>query len=473
MELGTGYGYNLFSLHRQPPGLDPEGFRYLAERHHRGTRNRRPLRSVGQDFVRPYRSDRRLGSQPCRDHGQGRPHLFLHRADSVRRPEGDRKYHCCRSRSASSISSRPSKCSIWRIPAISSACFIFARSITRRSCFPRSTNLNARDGFASSHANGCLLRHRSTTTGFCIAGSQHDHGQRRRYRASTEEAEDQPVSPPALACEPHRSRLGHQDGPHQPAARAPAPSGSNCSTRFRSSRNGARPAASSARKVMSMCPRWSTAASPRQSPTSPRARSTGLMNSTAKQQLGHKSFWVSLLDEDLVNGAFATDHPFVRYALQPGVLRIMGDFMHELPQLSDVLLTLSQPDREQAAELFAALASRPRRQAGLQALHLSDRRSRHRGWPADLHSGAVVEAFPQHGQEPHERRQGLRQGGSIRGQGDRRAAPVLVHRQHRPLPAHGQPHPVRPDPPALHGDLYPAAAHVSGAARPVSAPPAL
>jgi hypothetical protein len=62
-----------------------------------------------------------------------------------------------------------------------------------------------------------------------------------------------------------------------------------------------------------------------------------------KQQQGHKSFWVSLLDEDLVDGAFATDHPFVRYALQPAALRIMGDFMHELPQLSDVLLTLSQP----------------------------------------------------------------------------------------------------------------------------------
>lgn len=62
-----------------------------------------------------------------------------------------------------------------------------------------------------------------------------------------------------------------------------------------------------------------------------------------KQQLGHKSFWVSLLDEDLVNGAFATDHPFVRYALQPSILRILGDFMHELPQLSDVLLTQSLP----------------------------------------------------------------------------------------------------------------------------------
>lgn len=62
-----------------------------------------------------------------------------------------------------------------------------------------------------------------------------------------------------------------------------------------------------------------------------------------KQVLGHKSFWVSLLDEDLVDGAFATDHPFVRYALQPAALRIIGDFMHELPQLSDVLLTQSRP----------------------------------------------------------------------------------------------------------------------------------
>ncbi|GLR85460.1 hypothetical protein [Bradyrhizobium iriomotense] len=67
-----------------------------------------------------------------------------------------------------------------------------------------------------------------------------------------------------------------------------------------------------------------------------------------KQKLGHKSFWVSLLDEDLVNGAFATDHPFVRYAMQPAALRIIGDFMHDLPQLSDVLLTLSQPTPNQA-----------------------------------------------------------------------------------------------------------------------------
>jgi hypothetical protein len=63
----------------------------------------------------------------------------------------------------------------------------------------------------------------------------------------------------------------------------------------------------------------------------------------AKQQLGHKSFWVSLLDEDLVDGSFATDHPFVRFAMQPAVLRIIADHLHTLPQLSDVLLTLSQP----------------------------------------------------------------------------------------------------------------------------------
>ena len=75
---------------------------------------------------------------------------------------------------------------------------------------------------------------------------------------------------------------------------------------------------------------------------------TRLKELSGKQQLGHKSFWVSLLDEDLVNGAFATDHPFVRYALQPAALRIIGDFMHDLPQLSDVLLTLSQPTPNEA-----------------------------------------------------------------------------------------------------------------------------
>ena len=63
----------------------------------------------------------------------------------------------------------------------------------------------------------------------------------------------------------------------------------------------------------------------------------------AKQQLGHKSFWVSLLDEDLVGGAFPTDHPFVRFALQPTALAFISAMLGDLPQLSDVLLTLSRP----------------------------------------------------------------------------------------------------------------------------------
>jgi hypothetical protein len=155
----------------------------------------------------------------------------------------------------------------------------------------------------------------------------------------------------------------------------------------------------------------------------------------AKQQLGHKSFWVSLLDEDLIDGAFATDHPFVRYAMQPAVLRIMGDFMRELPQLSDVLLTLSRPTENKPS--------------------------------ADIHPGAVVEAVPQHYQEPHGRRQGFRQSGSFRRQGNHRAKAVVVHRQHSPVPAYGQPHPVRPHPPALHRHLYSAAADLSGTARPI------
>src|SRR5579885_1933649 len=63
----------------------------------------------------------------------------------------------------------------------------------------------------------------------------------------------------------------------------------------------------------------------------------------ARQTLGHKKFWVSLLDEDLVDGQFTSDHPFVRFALQPEILRIISDHLGVLPQLSDVLLTLSRP----------------------------------------------------------------------------------------------------------------------------------
>lgn len=64
---------------------------------------------------------------------------------------------------------------------------------------------------------------------------------------------------------------------------------------------------------------------------------------SGQQELGHKSFWVSLLDEDLKNGAYPASHPFVQYALQPEIVSILAGYMKQLPQLSDVLLTLSRP----------------------------------------------------------------------------------------------------------------------------------
>ncbi len=63
----------------------------------------------------------------------------------------------------------------------------------------------------------------------------------------------------------------------------------------------------------------------------------------SRQTLGHKRFWVSLLDEDLIDGQFPSDHPFVRFAMQPEILRIISGHLGVLPQLSDVLLTLSRP----------------------------------------------------------------------------------------------------------------------------------
>ena len=78
-----------------------------------------------------------------------------------------------------------------------------------------------------------------------------------------------------------------------------------------------------------------------------RAKVTRATDLASAQKLGHKAFWVSLLDEDLVDGAYPADHSFVQYALQPCILRILGDFMGTLPRLSDVLLTLSQPTDKQ------------------------------------------------------------------------------------------------------------------------------
>ena len=155
-------------------------------------------------------------------------------------------------------------------------------------------------------------------TGFCIVGSRYDHERRRRDRTGCQEAEDQPVPPPALAHEPHRSGLGDQNRPHRSSIGRAREADRTAQHAPRESRSRARPAASSANRVMSTSPRSSTAAWRRRLPPSRKARSTGWVNSSESRVLGHKSFWVSLLDEELVDGAFATDHPFVRYALQPG-----------------------------------------------------------------------------------------------------------------------------------------------------------
>ncbi len=60
-----------------------------------------------------------------------------------------------------------------------------------------------------------------------------------------------------------------------------------------------------------------------------------------KQASMHKSFWVRLSDEDVRDGQFDLDNPLVRFALQPQILAVIAHALGEVPQLSDVLLTLS------------------------------------------------------------------------------------------------------------------------------------
>ena len=61
-----------------------------------------------------------------------------------------------------------------------------------------------------------------------------------------------------------------------------------------------------------------------------------------KQGLTHKSFWVRLLDADLVDGRFPSDSIFVRFATQPGIVQLLTRYLGELPILVDVILTLSR-----------------------------------------------------------------------------------------------------------------------------------
>src|SRR5262249_46580256 len=61
-----------------------------------------------------------------------------------------------------------------------------------------------------------------------------------------------------------------------------------------------------------------------------------------QQSASHKSFWVRLLDEDTSDGKFSSDNPFVRFAIQKPVIHVLTEALGEVPQLSDVLLTLSE-----------------------------------------------------------------------------------------------------------------------------------
>jgi hypothetical protein len=60
------------------------------------------------------------------------------------------------------------------------------------------------------------------------------------------------------------------------------------------------------------------------------------------QSLTHKSFWVRLLDRDLVDGRFPSENLFVRFAIQSGIVDLVTRYLGELPMLVDVLLTLSR-----------------------------------------------------------------------------------------------------------------------------------
>lgn len=63
----------------------------------------------------------------------------------------------------------------------------------------------------------------------------------------------------------------------------------------------------------------------------------------AAQKETHKAFWVRLLDDSMVDGAFDCDNVFVRFALQSRVIAILANLLGELPRLTDVLLTYSTP----------------------------------------------------------------------------------------------------------------------------------
>jgi len=67
----------------------------------------------------------------------------------------------------------------------------------------------------------------------------------------------------------------------------------------------------------------------------------------SRQATTHKSFWIRLLDEDFVDGKMPADNVFVQFASQPHIVQVLTCALGTVPQLSDVLLTLSEESNKQ------------------------------------------------------------------------------------------------------------------------------
>jgi hypothetical protein len=65
------------------------------------------------------------------------------------------------------------------------------------------------------------------------------------------------------------------------------------------------------------------------------------------EKLNHKKFWTRLLDEDLVDGLMPVESVFVRFAMQPVLVKLVSEILNELPKLDYVLLTLSKHQSNQ------------------------------------------------------------------------------------------------------------------------------
>lgn len=69
---------------------------------------------------------------------------------------------------------------------------------------------------------------------------------------------------------------------------------------------------------------------------------SGTPSGSTDRDVTDKAFWQRLLDSEMVGGRISAQSPFVRFAMQPGILRVVKAAMGGLPQLDYVLLTLSR-----------------------------------------------------------------------------------------------------------------------------------